>query len=181
MTEQTNTDPPQEPVEEPNLDELLAEYQEPETPEKPEPAATPTTEEMSEFRSMMDERRVEKQNAGLNEAAKMVKTSAGEVAANIPDWMLVGAMREEATRNPKIEQIFNERDHNPDAWNKVATALGKKIAGDLTPTDKQSTESWNAVESAVHSASSSTPQPESLPDFNKMSDLEFQAWKMENG
>jgi len=182
MTETTepNTDPNQETVSEPSddLDALLNEYQEPVKAEPPvKTEQTPSTDEMTEFRMMMEQNRVEKQNEGLNEAAKMVKSSAGDAAGNMPEWMFVGALREEATRNPNLEKVFNERGQNPEAWNKVASALGKKIAHDLNPTDKQATDSWNAVESAVHSSSSSNPVEEAPPNLNKMNDAEFSAYK----
>jgi len=182
----TNTDPVQEPVAEPSasddLDALLSEYQEPEKQPQAQPEQSAvSTDEVTEFRQMMAEQRTEKLNAGLNEAAQLVKTAAGETATNIPDWMLVGALREESTRNPNLEKVFNERVTNPDAWNKVAAALGKKIANDLTPTDKQATDSWDAVTSATHAASHSQPVPESLPNFDAMTDLEFQTWKMKHG
>jgi len=169
-----------EPTAQDDLDALLNEYTEPAsepevTAQSAQPAATP--DEMAEFRQYMSETRADKLNTGLQDSAKLVKAAAGESAANIPDWMMVGALREESTKNPNLEKIFNERGSNPEAWNKVATALGKKISQDLSPTDKSSTESWAAVDSAVHSASTSTNQTEAPKDLSKMTDQEFEAHK----
>ena len=167
-------------AQEPDLDSLLAEYDQPKVDEPPvqTPQVAPTTDEVAEMRQMLAESRADKLDAGLSESARMVKTAAGESAANIPDWVFKGALREEAVRNPTIERIFNERGSNPDAWNRVAGALGKKIAQEMTPTDKASTDSWNAVDAAVHSSSTTTPQtkPEvTSKDLRNMTNAEFAA------
>lgn len=188
MTEQTVSTTPEveptqvstenEPTAQDDLDALLNEYTEPVSePAQPEVAQpTVSNDEMAEFRQMMAEQRTDKMNQGLNEAAKLVKTAAGESAANIPEWMMVGALREESTRNPNLEKIFNDRASNPEAWGKVAAALGKKISDELTPTDKASTSSWNAVDSALHSASTSTPTPAAQIDAKSMKGMDDQAF-----
>ena len=182
MTEQTETEaaPPQVAAESevaPDLDALLAEYEPPKA-EPPKEEAPPTSAEVLEMRAMLQQNRETQLNEGLNESARMVKEAAGETANNIPEWMIKGALREEAIRNPQIEKVFNDRQANPSAWNKVASALGKKIATDLS-VDQAATDSWNAVDSAQNSASSGKVQ-EATPDFGKMSDGEFLAWKVAN-
>jgi len=183
MTEQTETEaaPPQVAAESevaPDLDALLAEYETPKETPKEEAPVAPTSAEVLEMRAMLQQNRETQLNEGLNESARMVKEAAGETANNIPEWMIKGALREEAIRNPQIEKVFNDRQANPSAWNKVASALGKKIATDLS-VDQAATDSWNAVDSAQNSASSGKVQ-EKAPDFGKMSDGEFLAWKVAN-
>jgi len=183
MTEQTAAEAtPTEGVAEsevaPDLDSLLAEYETPEAIEQPEAAPEPTSAEVLEMRQLLQANREAQLNEGLNESARMVKEAAGETANNIPEWMIKGALREEAIRNPQIEKVFNDRQSNPAAWNKVASALGKKIAADLS-VDRASTDSWNAVEAAQNGASSGKVQ-EVEPDFGKMTDSEFMSWKVQN-
>jgi hypothetical protein len=191
VNETPNAESPQTPAaeavaQEPDLDSLLAEYDQPQVdePQTPTPQVAPTTDEVAEMRQMLSESRADKLDAGLTESAQMVKTAAGDSAANIPEWVFKGALREEAVRNPTIERIFNDRAANPTAWNRVASALGKKIAQDMTPTDRASTDSWNAVDAAVHSSSTTTPttKPEvTSKDLRKMSNAEFAAHKKAMG
>ncbi len=182
-SQQTSVEP--EPTAQDDLDSLLNEYQaEPETPVTQPAQPEVSDEERAEFRQMLNQQREVNLNEALNDSAGMVKKAAGEVAANIPDWMFIGALREESTRNPNLEKVFEGRASNPDAWNKVAAALGKKIAQDLTPVDQQSTNSWGAVESAVHSASTSNPtkaETVTEKDLKGMSDQEFQQYRQQNG
>ncbi len=189
VSETPETEPTEVQVEEStaqaDLDTLLSEYSEPETPATtPEPAPTVSPEEVAEFRQMLDSNRVTQLNAGLDDSAASIKAAAGEVASNIPNWIFRGAIRDYATEHPVTEKIFLERASNPEAWNKVKVALGKKIADDLTSTDQASTDSWNAVDGAMHSASTSTPKPKtdvSSKDLSNMSDSEFAAHKKAQG
>ncbi|GAF79200.1 unnamed protein product, partial [marine sediment metagenome] len=162
----------------PDLDALLAEYEPPKVAAEVEAPAAPTSAEVLEMRTMLQQNRETQLEEGLNESARMVKEAAGETANNVPEWMIKGALREEAIRNPQIEQVFNDRKANPAAWTKVASALGKKIATDLS-VDQAATDSWNAVDSAQNSASSGKVQGKELDWTEKgMSDSEFTLEKM---
>jgi len=177
--EPTQVSPDAAVAQEPDIDSLLAEYTPPAEPEKPV-APAPQTDELAEMRALYAQISAERMAEGLNESARMVKKAAGEVAANIPEKLFRGALRDEAAGNPKIEQIFNNRTNDPTAWERVATALGKKIASDFQPVDSASTESWSAVEAAQRSSSTTTPSPAQDVGANElrdMTDAEFQAHK----
>jgi hypothetical protein len=85
--------------------------------------------------------------------------------------MFRGLLREADAENPKIGEIFNNRASDPEAWKNVATALGKKFAGEMTPVDEASTKSWEAVSAAVHSSSTTTPKPEEKIDSKQLRDM----------
>ncbi len=188
MTQSVNETPDAEPnqapaeavvAQEPDLDSLLAEYDQPEEvkPSTPEPTeAQPTAAEVIEMRQMLQESRETKVADGLTEAAGFVKQAAGDIAANIPDRAFRGLLREADIENPKIGEIFRNRANDPQAWKDVATAIGKRFASELMPVDDASTKSWEAVSAAVHSSSTTTPKPAEAIDDNKlksMTDSEF--------
>lgn len=167
-----------------DLDTLLKEFDTTDQ-ENAEPAreqqseATVSQEDVAEIRQFRQERQQAAVKEAFAESAKLVKEAAGEIGNSVPEWIFEGALLREDFNNPKIGEAFQNRDKNPEAWSKIAASIGKKIASDFK-TDRSATESWNAVESAQRSASTSTAE-ESLPDFNKMTDSEFAKWKMENG
>jgi len=177
--EPTQVSTENEPTAQDDLDALLNEYE----PASTEPeTAQPAQPEVAPDRLAVVESFIERQNrkdieSGLSESTKLMRDAAGDAVANIPDDALEGLMHLEAFRQPKILEIFQDRERNPAAWNKVATALGKKFAQNLSQTDRAATQSWDAVDSAVHSASTSTNTTEAPKDLSKMSDQEFLAFK----
>lgn len=185
--EQTDQEPTQvssevDNAQEESLEDLLKDYDSQEEPETPVKQQEPAIDRnrLAAVEAYMQQQMQTQNRSAIDEAAKSVKQAAGEVGANIPDRLFRGALRDEAAENPAIEAAFNDRFNNPIKWEKIITQLGSKIAKDLTPKDSRATESWNAVEGAMHSASTSN-QEETMPDFNKMSDAEFAKWKIENG
>ncbi len=189
VSQTPDAEPSQAPVEEvvaqePDLDSLLAEYDQPEVPVETPTEAPVVNAEVAEMRQLLAEARQDKVNAGLTEAAGFVKNAAGDIAANIPDRMFRGLLREADAENPKIGEIFNNRASDPEAWKNVATALGKKFAGEMTPVDEASTKSWEAVSAAVHSSSTTTPKPAeevTSKSLRNMSNAEFAAHQKKMG
>jgi len=177
--EPTQVSTENEPTAQDDLDALLNEYE----PASTEPeTAQPAQPEVAPDRLAVVESFIERQNrkdieSGLSESTKLMRDAAGDAVANIPDDALEGLMHLEAFRQPKILEIFQDRERNPAAWNKVATALGKKFAQNLSQTDRAATQSWDAVDSAVHSASTSTNTTEAPKNLKKMTDSEFEAYK----
>lgn len=180
VTEEANTGS-ETPVEEnsaPDLDSLLKDF---ETEERPVQQEAPKVddERLMRIEEFMRRQEMQEFNTALDEAAGGLKKASGEAVSGIPDRYFRGILRDEAVTNPNIEKAFNERHAKPEKWNDILTALGKKISNEFK-TDKQATESWNAVEGAIHSASTSTEQ-DNMPDFNKMTDAEFTQWKLRHG
>lgn len=163
--------------EEVSLDSLLSEYNEPiEEPKKEEPQ--PTASYSPDVQTFM-ERQIKKDNdLALHEASKAMKAVVGDV--NLSNKWFEGQLHLAASKDPRLIQAFNNREASPKQWEAVVNTLGKELAQELTPTDQAATDSWNAVESAVHSASTSKVT-EAAPDFGSMTDSEFMAWKVKHG
>ena len=182
VVDESNADPKQESAadqnaQEPSLDELLSSYEEPKESPKPEAPADPT--ELQEMRAMVAEMRQEKQESAILDAAKSIKGELKDLPVDVPEYVLKGALREKAVEDPRIVEVFERRGANPKAWNEVIATLGKQIAKDMVPVDKQATDSWNAVESAVRSTSTHTPTDSGVSenDLKDMSLFELNQYK----
>jgi len=184
MMSETEVVPTQEPAAEPSasddLDALLNEYEEPVAA----PIAAPVAEDpvispdrlaaVEDFMARQD--RQDTQTA-LSDSAAIFRTAAGESAEGKSNDELEGLVHLEAFRNPKIAQIFQDRFENPEKWSKTVQALGKKFSEGVSKSDPNATESWNAVDSAMHSAASAKSTEEKAPDVSKMTDQEFAVYK----
>ena len=192
MTETPDTEQPNAPVENEisasdELDALLDSYKPeepapPATPEPTAPAVNPDT--IAQFEQFMAKQQATEAKTALAETAQLMKKEAGEVASGLPDDVFEGQLHLEASRNPKIGELFNNREKDPEAWNKISATLGKKIAEKLNPPDKHTTESWAAVDSALHNSSTSAPKQETTVDsktLSGMSDQEFAAMQKQMG
>lgn len=167
------------------LEQLLNEYDTPkqeaapaEKPAAPTQAAPdPVTAEMQRF----IERQVKKDNnQALSEAAKQLREMS---ETNLETDFFEGQLHVAATKDPRIGDIFNNREENPKAWNDVVQALGKDLSKRLKntgDTDQESTESWKAVEASVRSSSTSRGEEPPI-DWSSLSDHEFALKKAELG
>lgn len=167
-----------------DLDTLLAEYSDPPEETPPPAAPAPATDENADIRAFMAEQNRRDVASGLSESAQMIKAAAGEAAANLPDYLFEAELHRSAFTNSAITRAFDERGSKPEGWKKITDALGRKMAKDLAPTDGQSTDSWNAVESAVHSASTSRSTPDkplTAKELRDMPDADFAALQKSQG
>jgi len=188
MSEQTvsttEVDPPKDSAEpvttaQDDLDALLNEYQEPvKEPEvKPEVKPEVSPDRLAAVEQFMERQDKVDTNSALSEAATLFKKSAGESVSGRSSDDIEGLIHLEAFRNRKVAEAFQDRFNHPDKWNQIVSALGKKFSESSSNTDQTSTDSWNAVDSAIHSASSSTSTDDTPPDLNKMTDQEFAQYK----
>lgn len=173
-----------------DLDTLLAEYETPkeestqstQTEQPAQPTISP--DKLAEFEAFMARQNQKDLKVGLNESSKMVKAAAGDVAQNIPDRIFEDMLHGESFRNPKIVDIFMDRENNPEKWANVVKALGQKFAKEYQPVDSAATQSWDTVTSAVRSSATSKPTEEPSVDaktLRRMSPQEFEEHKRKHG
>jgi hypothetical protein len=124
VNETPEVEPPQVSTEEvvaqePDLDSLLAEYDQPaETPVETPTEAPAVTAEVAEMRQLLAEARQNKVNAGLTEAAGFGKKFAGEMVpvdeASTKSWEAVSAaVHSSSTTTPKpAEEITSKTLRN---------------------------------------------------------------------
>jgi len=183
--ETPNTEAPQPSVDdaiaqEPSLDSLLSEYEEPQEEPKPEPQkVAPISPDIQSFMN----RQIRKENdQAVSEAASQLREAVGET--NLSAKWFEGQLHLAGSKDPRLMDAFSNRENNPSKWNDIVKALGQELKSDLAPVDAAATESWNAVEASVRSASTSTPKPASEIDekaLKKMTDSEFESYRKEMG
>ena len=179
---ETNPEPTQvsaavEDAQEPSLDSLLAEYEEPKE-EAPQQVA-PISPDVQSFMN----RQIKKENdQAISEAANSLRESVGET--NLSAKWFEGQLHLAGSKDPRLIEAFENRDQNPSKWEGIVKALGNELKSDLAPVDAAATESWNAVEASVRSASTSAPKQApsfSEKDLKKMSDADFETFRKEQG
>jgi len=183
---ETNPEPTQvsaavEDAQEPSLDSLLAEYEEPK--EEPKVEAPQQVAPISpDVQSFMN-RQIKKENdQAISEAANTLRESVGET--NLSAKWFEGQLHLAGSKDPRLIEAFENRDQNPSKWEGIVKALGNELKSDLAPVDAAATESWNAVEASVRSASTSAPKQApsfSEKDLKKMSDADFETFRKEQG
>lgn len=179
---ETNTEAQQpsaevENAQEPSLDSLLSEYDETPKEEAPQPQpSAPQPTVSPDVQAFMDRQIKKEQDESIHNASVTLRDAAGQ--PNLSEKWFEGQLHVAANKDPRIFSAFENRDKNPGAWKTILNKLGKEIGKELTDsaTDKASTDSWNAVEASVHSASTSKVT-ESEPNWGAMSDAEFQMAK----
>jgi len=182
---ETNPEPTQaseevEGAQEPSLDSLLSEYEEPK--EEPKQAPQPVAPISPDIQNFMA-RQIKKDNdQAISEAAESIREAVGETS--LPTKWFEGQLHLAGAKDPRLTEAFQNRESNPAKWNNIVKALGQELKSDLTPVDTAATDSWNAVEASVRSASTSAPKQASEIDakaLKNMSDQEFEAYRKEMG
>ena len=176
MTEvDTEAQQPSAETKEPDLDSLLAEYDNTQEP-TPEPEATPAPIS-NDVQSFMARQMKKEADEAIANSAKAIKDTVGETS--LSEKWFEGQLHLAAAKDPRITQAFQERDTNPGRWESIVKSIGNDLKQEIGQTDKASTQSWDAVEASQHSAKADK-QEEKEPNFNAMSDAEFMQWKMQH-
>lgn len=183
MTNETEAEPKVSAEEsgasEPDLDALLSEFESESSKEEPK-VAQPQPDDVQWLKNQRAQYEREQTDKAVAEAANIIKETIGDLPIDLPEYVLEGVLHQKASKDPRIVEAFNKRFSDPEKWKSIVRATGKQLSKDMRPKDKQATESWNAVESAVHGASKSTRVEEPV-DITKMSDAEFFEYKMRLG
>lgn len=165
-------------AQEPSIDELLKQFEATETPtEQPKPEAI-SADDLKDFvrtaKDDRDERIREKTDADIVAATKVVK---GDL--EIDDGLIKDFLYGRASSDPRFLKAFQMRHQNPDAWAGVQKALGRELASKMVKPDQNLTDDRAAVEASVRSHSTGSAD-DSPPDFNSMTNAEFDKWEREN-
>jgi hypothetical protein len=153
-----------------DMDALLQEYE-----EAPKQAAPEPSNDMSE---VMDYIKAQKAQAEADQSEKDIATAVDNLKqgldVKVPDRLLRGAIHEKAAGDQRFINAYQQRNSNPSGWNKVLKTLQREIIEEFNSIpDPQATDDRNAVISAVQGSTNKSPEPSSPPDFNKMSDADF--------
>lgn len=159
-----------------DLDTLLSKYsqefdQETNTSEK----ASKDDDRVAQLEARLERYESTKVAEDVANAAKII---AEEIGENAPSQRVLKAMLNDmAIEDERLLKAFQNRHNDPQTWNKILKSASKEIKKEFPNVDKNATESRAAVEAAVRG---STQPSDDKPDFSKMSDAEFQQWKMAN-
>ncbi len=182
-----NPDAPSETVAEgadapDELDALLNEFdssgQTPEQPAQPVQPAQPAdvTEVVNYVRQQQALDQQESIDTALADGVKVIQKSLESLPFKVDDAFLLNQFYGEGANDKRIQQAFDNRQANPKAWDAVVSMISSKVKDMFVPVDGQSTDSWKAVESAVHTASTQTESQDNV-EVSSMSDAQFEMHK----
>ena len=159
-----------------DLASFLNEYEAAST-RTPQPEPTPVTvDPVAELTAKVDSLVREKTQAKDSEDYNNVLKQLGE-GHELPEEVVEGFLAKQVRANPKINDIFINRERNPDAWSKLQSALKKSYGSYVNDkfgkkVDPNVTEDTNAVAAALRG--SSTRAPEHAPiKLGSLSNNEF--------
>jgi hypothetical protein len=152
-----------------DLDTLLQEY---DTSTKPAPETKPQKTALEQWaeREMAKQQRHELQD-GIKSAVEQVKGGLGETPVKITDTLIEGFLHKRAADDPRVQQAFQEREANPQNWNRILSGIGKDLKDELS-IDTSATQDRAAVEAAVSGTKTTDTEPDA-PDYANMSDEDF--------
>lgn len=124
--------------------------------------------ELDQLKAELAEVRGKSTKADIN---SLITEVGGETG--LPGYAVRGFIDEQAENDPRIRDVFDNRDANPAAYKKVVAALTKQFASqNKAPIDPATTEDTAAVNAALRGsqteASTSVP-----PKFSHLSDAEY--------
>ena len=177
----TNAQPPADAEktteQEPSLDELLNEFNEPAQPTAPAPEAKPETaqpEGLDDVVKWVNEQRqdaVQKQTQADIDAA--VKAVGDALDTPLPDRMIRNFIVGEVEFDQRMLNAWAQRGQNRTAWDGVVKGLARELQSTLSEApDTDLTAARDAARAAVRGQQKPT---ETTPDINAMSTQEFEA------
>jgi hypothetical protein len=172
-------DAPAQPATEGNdaqdLDSLLAAYNTSEPP-KSEPPKEPDDRLAAYEQRLAELEKREAQVRSQAEVSEVVRSVRGDLP--IDENLVEAYLQVEATKDPRLVEAFTNRRRDPDQWKKIEAGLAKKLKASVgADIDQVATETRDAVDAAVRSASTRTPVEEAPPDIAAMSEAEFEQYK----
>ena len=97
-----------------------------------------------------------------------------EKAPGVDEEMLEVYLGHQARKDPRLLQVWNNRDKNPKAWDAALKAIGNQAAGKFdVRTDPQLVENQRAMKTAQQSMATAQPQPSKEEAMGKMQGQDF--------
>ena len=160
-----------------DLDTLLANFDKDftqETPEQPKP-----DDRVTMLETTVNTLLTEKVTADINNAVSTVQKELSDSPVKVPDQIIDDILNGMASKDRRFLSAFRNRVNDPGGWNKVLKATAEKIKKDLSTTnqvDERMTSDREAVAAVIRGSKTVVPREEA-PNFNTMSDQQFENWK----
>ena len=117
-------------------------------------------------------------DGAVKEAVTSVQSEISELGVKLPD-RTVRALLNEYSNDPRFMKAFLNQNVDSKTWSRTLKATAREIAkehGDLP--DQGITSAREAVATAVRGKS--TASEDDAPNFNSMTDQQFNNWKLKN-
>jgi len=106
-----------------------------------------------------------------------VQSISDGLNVDVPAMAVKGVLYEKVSTDPRAMKIWESRKTNPSAWNQFVSGVKNEISQEFSKKpDANLTSDRDAVMSAVHNASTASPDAEEV-DVTNMSDYQFEQHK----
>lgn len=171
---------------EPDLNDLLNEFDTNSTRQETEEPETVTYNDPLEkskvdtvFNYIEEQQRREAEQStrqGIDSAVEAIKQVDG---VTLPDHLIESHLQQQAAKDRRLLRAWQQREVNPDAWNKVLKGVGRSLAKDLKLPDPKLTEDMNSLRASTKT-STKPSEPDSMEDIVN-DEAKWQAYKQANG
>lgn len=163
-----------------SLDDLLNQYSKEFDTETAEPQAQGTTDDVDKERikAFMEKYEREETDRSVKTAAQTIINALGnDVPVSVTEDFIIDLLHGKAARDRRFLNAYMMRNQKPEDWNKVLKGYAGQLKKDFgTPIDRKVTDDVEAVATSIRGRQTSTE--DNAPNFTKMSDRDFQNWKM---
>lgn len=123
-----------------------------------------------EVSSMRAERIKQREEADIAKAVGFLK----EKAPGVDEEVLEVYLGAKAKKDPRLLQVWNNRDKNPKAWDAALKAIGNEAAGKFeVRTDGQLVENQRAMKAAQQTMATAQPQPTQEQKMGQLNGADF--------
>lgn len=131
--------------------------------------------ELTDLKNTVDHLMSQTTNQDIDRAVEEISSS---IEANVPKRAIRGMLNDMAVTDPRLRKAFDNRHSDAATWNKVLKAASKSIQKEFAGLpDKSLTDDRDAVSAAIQGASKTIVDDEA-PNFSKMTDAEFEEYKL---
>ena len=153
-----------------DLESLLAEFEQSDTPEA-KPDST-TDDDLKAKVDRLEKKLDDTQNhQALQGVIKNVKGDLDVDEDFVEAWLTM-----KARKDPRNEEAYVNRHKNPEKFAKLEKAWNKELGQKFPKLDTNVTDDVEAVASAVRGAATKAPADDDIPDVGSMSDTQFEQW-----
>ena len=161
-----------------NLDTLLANYDK-EFDQKTTPETKPDDARVMALETTVNTLLAEKASTDINNAISTIQKELSDSPVKLPDHMIDDILNGMASKDKRFLNAFRNRANDPAGWNGILKATAEKLKKDFHESnrvDEKITGDREAV-AAVIRGSKTVALKEEVPDFNTMTDSQFEYYK----
>lgn len=165
------------------IDKEYAQASAPKPAEPPKPSEGQSDPRIDELQRTVQAIEQERVASDIDAAVRTVQEHLSDgLPVKLPDRVVRGMLNDLAMQNRGVTAAFQNRHSDPGTWKRVLAASAAQLRKEFGDSvDQRLTSDRAAAQAAVRGASKASATDDGQPNFAKMTDNEFEAWKRQHG